>query len=126
MTTVAGASRYYIAASYTNQQGSGVSSAAPNILGADPENGALNPGGLLDVGRGITGDNGVGLTSSARSVNSSLISRSRTGFNQVFSLNGVEFGTIETLVQKIAAIRATIPESRLGESVRGDLFDGEL
>lgn len=115
MTSVPGSSRYYASATLANQRGSVVS--APNVLG----NGT-SATGLLEGGRQNTG---IGLSGSSRAINSQLISQSAAGFNQIFSLNGVEFGNNETLVQKIMAIRASLPESSLAESVRGEEFDTE-
>lgn len=113
MATIAGASRYLNSATLANTQGGGVVS-TPNLLGTGG-----STQGLLDTGRGIS-SSGIGLSSSARSVNSSLISQSASGFNQIFSLNGVEFGTNETLQQKILAIRAGMPESSLARGLVAD------
>lgn len=112
---VAGASRYLNSATLANKQGSVV--ATPNLLGTGG-----STQGLLDTGRNIN-SSGVGLSGNARAVNSSLISASASGFNKLFSLNGVEFGTNETLQQKILSIRASLPESSLS---RGVLTDEEV
>lgn len=112
---VAGASRYLNQATLANTQGGTTST--PTLLG----NGGSTQG-LLDTGRNIN-SSGVGLSGSARAVNSQLISQSAAGFNQVFSLNGVEFGTNETLQQKILAIRASVPE---GSLARGLIEDEEV
>lgn len=117
MTSVAGSSRYYNTATLANQRG--YAPAAQNILGVGG-----NTQGLLDVGRGIN-SSGLGISGSARAVNSQLISQSRSGFNQIFSLNGVEFGNDATLKQQILAIRAGIPDSRLGPSTIGTELDEE-
>lgn len=112
MTIVAGASRYYATSTLANKSGSVIS--APNILGGSSAT------SLLDVGRK---DTGIGLSGNARAINSQLTSQSRAGFNKIFSLNGVEFGNNETLIQKIKAIRAGIPESRLSRDTLGDILD---
>ena len=116
MTSVAGSSRYLNNATLANQRGQVVS--APNVLGS-----GTSATGLLDSGRR---DTGIGLSGSSRAINNQLISQSASGFNQLFSLNGVEFGTSETLQQKILAIRASLPESSLDRNLRGDAVDEEV
>jgi hypothetical protein len=112
---VAGASRYLNSATLANIQGSAVST--PTLLGTGG-----STQGLLDTGRSIN-SSGLGISGGARAVNSSLISQSASGFNKIFSLNGVEFGTNETLQQQILAIRASVPESSLA---RGIIEDTEV
>lgn len=112
--TVAGSSRFLNAATLANTRGAAPST--PTLLGTGGSTQSL-----LDTGRNIN-SSGVGLSGSARAVNSQLISQSASGFNQIFSLNGVEFGTNETLAQQINAIRASLPESSLA---RGLLEDAE-
>ncbi|HPD83547.1 MAG: hypothetical protein R3D88_07920 [Alphaproteobacteria bacterium] len=113
MTAVAGSSRYANAATLANARG--IAPSTPNVLGTGGSTVSL-----LDAGRR---DTGVGLSGRARAVTNQLISQSRSGFNQLFSLNGVEFGSTETLSQKIKAIRASLPESALS---RGVLEDQEV
>lgn len=110
---IAGASRYLNSAVLANSRGEAPS--LPSVLGTGPD-----ATGLLDVGRK---DTGVGLSGNGRALNNQLISQTAAGFNQIFSLNGVEFGTTETLQQKILAIRATLPESSLSSELRGDELD---
>ena len=110
MTTIAGSTRYLNQATLANQQGTLVE--APNILSSA----GSSPTSLLDSGRLNTG---LGASSSARALNSQFLSRSAQGFEGIFALNGVEFGTIETLQQKILALRAGLPDSALAESLRG-------
>lgn len=109
---VAGASRYLNSATLANAKG--VAPTASNILGVGGSTQSL-----LDTGRGIN-SSGLGISGGARAVNSQLIAQSASGFNKIFSLNGVEFGTNETLAQKIKAIRASLPESSLGRGVVTD------
>ena len=73
---------------------------------------------LLSVGRRINRNN-VGISPEARARNQQIRDQSASSFNQIFSLSGVEFGTNETLQQKILAIRAGLPET----AVRRDLFE---
>lgn len=111
--SVAGASRFLNSATLANLSGSVVST--PNILGS----GGTSTTSLLDTGRGIN-SSGLGLSANARATNQQLISQSQSGFNQLFSLNGVEFGTNETLQQQILAIRASVPESSLARGLVED------
>lgn len=110
--SVAGASRFLNSATLANL--SGAVATAPNILGS-----GTSTTSLLDTGRGIN-SSGLGLSSNARATNQQLIAQSQSGFNQLFSLNGVEFGTNETLQQKILAIRASVPESSLARGLVED------
>lgn len=107
---VAGASRYLNSATLANSQG--IAPSTPNVLGTGGSTTSL-----LNVGRR---DTGIGLSGSARAANEQLIEQSRSGFNQIFSLNGVEFGTTETLAQQIKAIRASLPESALARGILED------
>jgi hypothetical protein len=109
MATIPGASRFINSATLANSRG--IAPSTPNVLGTGGSTQSL-----LDTGRGIN-SSGLGLSGGARAVNSQLISSSNAGFNKLFSLNGVEFGTNETLAQKILAIRASVPESRLARGV---------
>ena len=111
MTAIAGSSRYYNTAVYANQRGSVVE--APNLLGT------ASSTSLLDAGRQNTG---IGLSGTARSINNSFLSQTSSSFNQIFSLNGVEFGTTETLQQEILAIRSRIADSRLGDATVSDPY----
>lgn len=116
--SIAGATRFLNAATLANLQGR--AAVSPTILGES--SGTL---GLLSVGRGIAGNNGIGLSASSRALTNQFLSQSQSGFNTIFSLNNVEFGTPETLSQKILAIRASLPESAIAESLRGQDVDVE-
>ncbi len=112
---VAGASRFLNSATLANVRG--IAPSTPNLLGTGG-----STQNLLDTGRNIN-SSGIGISGSARAVNSQLIAQSQSGFNQIFSLNGVEFGTNETLQQQILSIRASLPESSLA---RGIIEDTEV
>lgn len=118
MTSVAGASRFYNSAVLANTRGQ-APAATTGILGAGGSTVSL-----LDAGRISFG---IGLSARARAQTSAFLNATKTGFNQVFSLsNGVEFGTNETLAQKIKAIRASLPESSLSSRIRGLEVDEEV
>ncbi len=116
MTTVAGATRYLNAATLANIQG--VSPSTPNVLG---EGSAVS---LLEAGRTTT--SGIGLSANARALNEEFLNTTASTFNSIFSLSAAELATPETLQQKILAIRATIPESQLAPSLRGENVDEEV
>ncbi|MEM6780987.1 MAG: hypothetical protein AAF569_03900 [Pseudomonadota bacterium] len=110
MTSVPGASRFLNAATLANQQG--LSPSTTSLL----SNTATSATSLLDAGR--INNNGIGLSASARAQTRQFLDATATGFNQIFSLNGVEFGTNESLQQKILALRASVPESKIAEDLR--------
>ena len=110
--SIAGASQFLNSATLANQQGR--AAVSPTLLGGS----GLSPTSLLDAGRR---DTGIGLSSRARQQTQQFLSATSSGFNQIFSLSGVEFGTTETLQQAILALRASVPESALSREVREDL-----
>ena len=115
VTTVQGASRYLNTATLTNLRGT--PAVQSTVLGE-----GSGTAGLLDAARV---DTGIGLSQNARALTRQFLDQSASGFNTIFSLNSVEFGTTETLQQKILALRAGVPESQLAPSLRGDVVDEE-
>ncbi len=114
--SVAGASRYLGAATLANVQG--LSPSNPTLLDGS--------GGIAAALESSRPNNGIGLSAQSRALTRQFLNETSSGFNTVFSLsNGVEFGTEETLQQKILAIRASIPESQLSREVRGENVDTE-
>lgn len=117
MTSVAGASQYRTAAILANQQG--YTSASSNLVES------LGAVDILDVGRSLYGDNGIGLSSSARSLNKQFLESSSSTFNTIFSLGVSETSSVEALQTQIAALRASLPESSLSRETLGALVDEE-
>ncbi len=116
MALVAGASRYYNAALYGNQQGSVMTT--PNLL--SDSMGAVD---LLDIGRQ---DNGIGLSASARALNKQFLEQTSNGFNTIFSLSTYQMTSTDTMKQQIEALRARLPDSKIADYVRGDNVDEEV
>lgn len=114
MTTIPGASQYLNASTLANSQG--VAAAQSNVLAES---------GVADVLEAARVDNGIGLSARSRALTKQFLETSGSGFNQIFSLNGVEFGTDETLQQAILALRAKVPESRLAPSLREDTSEND-
>ncbi len=114
MTTIAGASRFLSAATLANTQG--VAAQAPTLLGES------DTASLLDAGRGVSaGNNGIGLSSSARAVNNSFLNRT-ADINALLSLAVGADATIEGMQQQILALRSTLPSSAVHSSV---FFDAD-
>ncbi|MCB1681594.1 MAG: hypothetical protein H6858_07430 [Rhodospirillales bacterium] len=116
--TIAGASQYRIQA--IAQLNGVATSATPNLFGSSNGNSALS---LLDAGRQLNSVSGVGLSANARALNSSFISSRAADVNQLFSLTGGTDGTVEGNQAAILALRASIPESQLSSSLRGQEVD---
>lgn len=113
---VAGASRYLGAATLSNQQGF-QPTGNQNLIGS------LGAVSILDVGRSAFGDNGIGLSGSARQLNKQFLDSSASTFNAIFSLGVGETSSVEALQTQIAALRSSIPESQLSREARGLLVD---
>lgn len=111
MTTIAGASQYRVAAILSNEQGlTSVSSGLIEGFGAVD---------MLDVGRSLYGNNGIGLSSSARKQTKEFLQQSASGFNGLFSAGVSETSSVDALKTQINALRASLPAS----AVRGSVVD---
>jgi hypothetical protein len=117
MASVAGASRYLNSATIANRQGTAPSN--PSLLSSASGLGDS----LLSAGRRIYGNNGIGLSSNARAYNQQFLSQTRTGFNAVFGMSTAAMSSVEIITQKINAIRASLPQSMIAESLRGKTID---
>lgn len=109
MTMVAGASRYYSAALYANQEGSSDVVSTSNLLSE-----SYSAVDILDIGRQ---DNGIGLSSYARSLNRQFLEQTSTGFNTIFSLSTSQMSSSDTMMQSIKALRASLPQSKIADYV---------
>ena len=118
MTTVAGASQFVNAAKLANTRG--LSAQAPSLLGAGTDTASL-----LDSGRGIFGNNGIGLKSSARAINSQFISQTQGLANSLLSLAAGSDATVDGARQKILALRASLPDSAISRQITGENIDVE-
>lgn len=117
MTTVAGASQYLNSATLANRRG--VAPASSTLLG----DGGIGSVDLLDAGRRIQRDNGIGLSSRSRELNKQFLNSSKTGFNGLFSLGVATTVTIEAITMKINALRSTLPQSQIASHLRGKTID---
>lgn len=95
---------------------------APNLFGSSGGASAIS---LLDAGRQYNGIPGLGLSGSARALNNDFISSRATDVNKLFSLTGGSDGTVEGNQAAILALRASLPESRVAPSLRGQEVDTE-
>ena len=83
----------------------------PNIL--DGGNGTAL--GLLDAAR--TSYKGIGLSPRARAMTSNYLNQSTSGLNSILSFGIAQNADINSLMQKIKAIRASLPQSQISEDV---------
>lgn len=118
MTTVAGASRYLSASTLANVRG--LSPTTPSILG----DGGMGGASILDGA--YRPSNGIGLSARARALTNSYISSATSSLNSILSLGTSEMGSTETMRQAILALRASMPESQLSRTVRGENVDTEV
>ena len=84
---------------------------------------AANALTLLGAARGFY--KGIGLSDNARQLNDQYLNQSKSGLNTILSLNVSINASIESVQQKILAIRAILPESQISESLRGQNVDEE-
>lgn len=117
MALIVGASQYLSAATLANKKGT--SPVVTNMLGG---RGAVD---LLDVARRVTADNGIGLSSAARQLNKQFLNSTQASYNAIFGLGMSQNSTIQSLIQKINAIRASLPENQIREDLRGVVMDSE-
>ena len=102
---VAGASQFLNQATLANTQG--ISAVSTNVLSESA--GGIS---LLDVARSNAPDNGIGLSRSARALNTQILQNNSESFNQLFSLTGGGSATIESAQTQILALRSSTPLSR--------------
>lgn len=120
MTTIPGASTYLTAATLANKQG--FASASSSLFGE----GGIGAPDLLEAGRRIQRDNGIGLSAQSRALNKQFLDKSKSGFNGLFSLGVATTVSIEAITKKINALRSTLPESQIAESLRGKNIDEQV
>lgn len=118
MTSVAGASRFMNASIIARSKGQQAD--AGSSLLANQGNLGNN---LLSIGRGIYGNNGIGLSANARAYNEKFLSETRNGFNAVFGMSTVNMSSVEIMQQQINALRAKMPQSMVAEHLRGKTVD---
>ncbi len=115
MTLIPGASQYLMTATLANKKG--LTPSIPTMLGS---RGTVD---LLDVARRVTANNGIGLSASARQLNQQFLNSSKSNYNALFGLGVAGSATVEALVQKINAIRSTLPQNQIREDLRGIVID---
>lgn len=119
MTTIAGASQYLNAAKIQNSNSKYAK--------------AINAGGtslmtsasvdILDVGRSIYKNNGVGMSASSRAYAKQFLDATKTGFNAIFGMSTINVSSIENITLQINAIRSRTPDSALSPDARGTKFN---
>lgn len=108
---VAGASQYRYAAILANTQG--LAAQSIDLVSS------LGSVDMLDIAR-AGGDNGIGLSSSARQLNKQFLSSSTSNFNAIFSLGVADTATIDGLLAEINALRGDdTPEERVTTGTEG-------
>lgn len=104
MGLVAGASRFLNQSIVSNRLGLGGQSS--NLLSE-----VAGTATLLDVGR-LNSVPGIGLSSSARSLNKQFLQSTSGTYNQLFSSAGGGSSTVEAAQTQIRALSSTVPTSR--------------
>ena len=105
MALVPGASRFLNQATLAALQGSTFQQS--NVLGE-----STSGISLLDVGRRLGGNNGIGLSNRARTLNKLFLQQNQSTFNQLFSLTGGSSATVDASLIQIKGLQATVPASR--------------
>lgn len=113
---IPGASQYLATATLANKKGT-----SPSVTNVLASRGTVD---LLDVAKRVN-NNGIGLSAAARQLNQQFLNSSRSTYNALFGLGMAQNSTIETLIQKINAIRASLPQSQVREDLRGVVIDPE-
>lgn len=115
MTLIVGASKFLNTAILANK--TGASAVTPNLLAG---RGTVD---MLDVARRVTANNGIGLSDSARQLNRQFLNSAQANYNAIFGLSTSGMSTVQAMIQKINAIRASLPESQIREDLRGVVID---
>lgn len=110
MVTIPGASQFVNSARLANTQG--ISAQAPTVLGS-----SASATSLLDAGRSLNSNNGIGLSARARQLTNQLLSTTAAEGNALFSLAVGETSTIDALRTQILALRSKIPASLQARAV---------
>lgn len=110
MTTIPGASQFLGAATLANTRG--LSAQSPSLLGS-----SASTTSLLDAGRSLYGNNGIGLSSRSRSLTSQLLQSTASEANALFSYAVGNSSTVEAAQTQIKALRAQTPTSQLARSL---------
>ena len=110
--TIVGASQFVNSAILANTQGR-----AASTSGLISNLGTVD---LLDVGRSVGGNNGIGLSKSARLANKQFLQSSTSTFNAIFSLGLGPGATVEGAQKQILALRSRFSADQLAPSLRQD------
>ena len=121
MVTIPGASQFLNAATLANTQG--LSAQTPSLLGS-----SASSTSLLDAGRSLYADNGIGLSASSRALTNQLLSNTAAEANALFSLAGGGSASVENAQIQIQGLRASLPDSAIREDLREVVVneDGEV
>jgi len=111
MALIAGASRFLNQSTLANTQG--VSAQSTNVLSE-----AAGSVSILDIGRNLSGGDGIGISATARALNTQLVESNAAAANNLFSFTGGVSATIESAQTQINGLRSTVPASRDTPEVR--------
>jgi hypothetical protein len=106
VTTISGASRYIRSATLANEQG--IAAGQPLLLGGGAS--------LLEAGRRIN-RSGIGLSSSARALNSQFVSQTGSQGSALLGLSSGASKSVADIAQQIKALRASLPASKISPDV---------
>ena len=121
MVTIPGASGFLNASTLANTRG--LSAQSTSLLG----NSATTTS-LLDAGRSLTSNNGIGLSASSRALTNQLLQNTAAEANALFSLAGGGSATVEASQTQILGLRASLPDSAIRADLREVVLneDGEV
>lgn len=118
MVTIPGASQFVNAATLANTRG--VPAQQSSLLGSGGSTTSL-----LDAGRSIYGNNGIGLSSRSRALTNQLLQSTAAESNALFSLAGGSSASVENAQIQIQGLRASLPDSAIREDLREVVLNSE-
>ncbi|HOO82646.1 MAG TPA: hypothetical protein PK513_09095 [Alphaproteobacteria bacterium] len=117
MTTIPGASQYIVSARLANTHG--LPAQSSTLFGTGGS--ALS---LLDAGRSLNANNGIGLSARSRQLTNQLLQSTASEANALFSYAVGGSSTVEAAQTQILALRAKTPTSQLARSLVQVVDDG--
>jgi len=119
VTTIPGASQFLGASTLANVRG--LPAQSSTLLGTIGS--VLS---LLDVGRSLNANNGIGLSARSRQLTNQLLQSTASESNALFSYAVGGSSTVEAAQTQILALRAKTPTSKLARSLVEVVDDGSV
>ncbi|MCD8562612.1 MAG: hypothetical protein LRY54_00765 [Alphaproteobacteria bacterium] len=109
MTAIAGASRYINSATLANEQG--VSPSIPTLTGGGSTQ------SILEAARAAGHVKGIGLSSSARALNSQFLDQTGSQGVGLFGLSSGASLSVADMAKQIKALRSSLPKDKISDEV---------